>query len=137
MKGAAVRAVAFFGVLYCAVGILFGLLAGRASSHQGLVAWRSAAWAVSAVAFAVHIAYEQLRRRTSSRITALHVSLAAGLGAFGLAVAANVHALTVSPQQSSLLRLLSLAIWPVITAVPAFIVGLVAAILFARVWRSV
>ena len=52
MKGAAVRAVVFFGVLYCAVGILFGLLAGRAPSHQGLVAWRSAAWAVSAVAFA-------------------------------------------------------------------------------------
>jgi hypothetical protein len=54
MKGAAVRAVVFFGVLYCAVGILFGLVAGRAASHQGLVAWRSAAWAVSAVGFAAH-----------------------------------------------------------------------------------
>jgi hypothetical protein len=137
MKGAAVRAVVFFGVLYCAVGILFGLVAGRAASHQGLVAWRSAAWAVSVVAFAAHIAYEQLRLGTSSRITALHVSLAAGLGAFGLAVAANLHVLTVSPQRYSLLRVLSLAIWPVITAVPAFIVGLVAATLFARLRGSV
>ena len=137
MKAAAVRAVLFLGIVYCAVGIVFGLLAGRAASHQGLVAWRWAAWVVSAIAFGAHIVYEQLRLGTSPRITALHVACAAGLGAFGLAVAANVHGLTVSPYRPSLLIVLSLVIWPLITALPAFIVALVAAILFARARRSV
>lgn len=79
------------------------------------------------------IVFEQVRLRGSSRITALHVSSAAGLGAFGLAVAANVHAQSVSPHRHSLLLALSLAIWPVMTTVPAFLAALVAAILFARI----
>ena len=137
MKAAAVRAVLFFGILYCVVGIVSGFFAGRAASHQALVAWRWAAWVVSAIAFGAHIVYEQLRLSSSPRVTALHVSCAAGLGAFGLAVAANVHALTVSPYRPSLLLALSLAIWPVMTAVPAFVVALVAAILFARVLRRI
>jgi hypothetical protein len=112
------------------------LFAGRAASHQGLVAWRWAAWVVSAIAFGAHIVYEQLRLGTSPRITALHVACAAGLGAFGLAVAANVHGLTAA-YPPSLLVVLSLVIWPVMTALPAFIVALVAAILFSRARRSV
>jgi len=137
MRVASVPAVLILGVLYFLAGIVFGELAGQAGSHQMRVAWRWAAWVVSAIAFGAHIVYEQVRLRSSPRITALHVSLAAGLGAFGLAVAANVHAQTVSPQQHSLLLVLSIAIWPVMTALPAFVVALVAAILFARVWRSV
>jgi hypothetical protein len=133
---AAVRAVLFLGLVYCVVGVAFGLLAAHSASHQGLVAWRWAAWVVSAIAFGAHIVYEQLRLGTSPRITALHVCYAAGLGAFGLAVAANVHMLTVSPYRPSLLVVLSLAIWPVMTAVPAFLVGLIVAILFARLWRK-
>lgn len=136
MKAASVRAVLFLGVVYAVAGIVFGALAGQAASHQVRVAWRLAAWVVSAIAFGAHIVYEQLRLRSSPRITALHVASAAGLGAFGLAVAANVHAQTVSPPQHSLLLVLSLAIWPVMTALPAFVVALVAALLFARVRRS-
>jgi hypothetical protein len=137
MKSGAVRAVLLLGVAYLVAGIVFGALAGQAASHQGRVAWRWAAWVVSAAVFGAHIGYEQLRLRSSARMTALHVSSAAALGAFGLAVAANVHAQTVSPHQHSLLLVLSLAIWPALTALPAFIVALVAAMLFARVWRSV
>lgn len=131
------RAVLYLGVVYLTAGLLFGTLAGQAASTQVRVAWRWAAWVVSAIAFGAHIVYEQVRLRSSPRITALHVSAAAGLGAFGLAVAANVHAQTISPHQHSLILLLSLAIWPVMTALPAFVVALVAAILFARAWRSV
>ena len=131
------RAVLYLGVAYLTAGLLFGTLAGQAASTQVRVAWRWAAWVVSAIAFGAHIVYEQVRLRSSPRITALHVSAAAGLGAFGLAVAANVHAQTISPHQHSLILLLSLAIWPVMTALPAFVVALVAAILFARAWRSV
>jgi len=137
MKAAAMRAVLYLGVAYLTAGLLFGTLAGQAASTQVRVAWRWAAWVVSAIAFGAHIVYEQVRLRSSPRITALHVSAAAGLGAFGLAVAANVHAQTISPHQHSLILLLSLAIWPVMTALPAFVVALVAAILFVRAWRSV
>lgn len=137
MKGPAMRAVALVGVLYCVTGIVFGGLAGEAASHQVRGAWRLAAWLVSTIAFGAHIVYEQVRLRSSPRITAFHVSSAVALGAFGLAVAANVHAQIGSQQQYSLLLILSLAIWPVMTALPAFAVALVAAVTFARVWRSV
>ncbi|MBI1876243.1 MAG: hypothetical protein HYS05_20450 [Acidobacteria bacterium] len=137
MKTAAMRAVLYLGVVYLAAGILFGTLAGQAASTQMRVAWRWAAWVVSAIAFGAHIVYEQVRLRSSPRITALHVSSAAGLGAFGLAVAANVHAQSVSPDQHSLILVLSLAIWPVMTALPAFVVALLSATLFARARRNV
>jgi len=136
MKTTATRAMVLLGVFYCVVGLVSGSLAGRAASHQALVAWRWAAWVISAIAFGAHIVYEQVRLHTSPRITALHVSCAAGLGAFGLAVAANIHGLTVSPGRPSLLMVLSLVIWPVMTAVAAFVVALVAAALFARVLGS-
>ena len=137
MKTTAVRVVLLVGIFYCAVGIVLGLLAGRAASHQALVAWRWAAWVISAIAFGAHIVYAQLRLGASPRISALQAACAAGLGAFGLAVAANVHGFTVAPYRPSPLLVLSLAIWPVMTAVAAFVAALVAAFLFARVWRRV
>ena len=124
------------GVMYCSIGIVSGELAARASSHQLLLLSRWAAWVVSAILFGAHIVYEQVRLRSSPRITALHVSSAAGLGAFGLAVAANVHAQTLPAHQAPLLLVLSLVIWPVMTALPAFVVALVATMLFARVTRT-
>jgi hypothetical protein len=119
-------AVLLLGVVYLVVGVGFGSLAGRASSHQIRVAWRLAAWAVSIVAFSSHIAYEQIRRRTAPRQTAARAALAAALGSLGLAVAANVHALAVSGYRP--LYALSLLIWPLATALPAFAVAWVGAI---------
>jgi len=137
MKPSALRAVLCWGLVYCAAGILFGALAGQAASTQGRVTWRWAAWAVSAFAFGAHIVYEQMRLRSSPRLTACRVASAAGLGAFGLAVAANVHAVSVSPGRHSLILLLSLVLWPVMTALPAFVVALVSASLLARARRNV
>src|SRR5260370_21815649 len=131
------RAVVFLSVGYFVVGIVFGEIAGQATSHRVVVAWRWAAWIISVLAFGAHIVFEQVQLRSSPRITALHVSSAAGVGAFGLAVAANIHAQAVSAGQRSLLLALSLGIWPVMTALPAFFVSLVAAILFARVRRLI
>lgn len=133
MKSAAVRVVLLLSVVYTIVGLLSGRFAGQAASPQLRVGWRWAAWIVSAVAFGAHIVYEQIRLRSSLRVTALRVSMAAGLGAFGLAVAANVHAQTASQRQHSLALALSLAIWPIMTALPAFVVALVAAMLLARI----
>ncbi len=135
MKGGARWAVVFVGAGYFVVGMVFGGLAGRAASHQSVVAWRWAAWMISAVAFGSHIVFEQVHLRSSLRITAFHVSSAAAIGAFGLAVAANIPARVAPPGQRSVLLALSLGIWPIMTAPPAFFVAFVAAILFARVRR--
>jgi len=133
MKAAVVRTVLFLGAVYFIVGVVFGAFAGRAASSQGRVAWRWAAWAVSAAVFGAHILYERARARSSPRITALHASSGAALGALGLAIAANVHAHTVGAREHALALALSLAIWPIMTALPAFVVALVVAVLFDRV----
>src|SRR2546425_13045593 len=80
------------GVVYLAVGLIFGALAGSAASHQMVVVWRLAAWVISAAAFGAHVWHEHFRLRNSPRITAWHASAAVALGAFGLAVAARIHA---------------------------------------------
>src|SRR4029450_6421561 len=105
MKAAAIRAVLLLGIFYCAVGLLFGILAGQAGSTEMRMVWRRAAWVVSAIAFEAHLVYDHVRLGGSRRLTALRVSTAAALGAFGLAVAANIHARSVAPDERSPIRL--------------------------------
>src|SRR5215471_1702830 len=113
------RVVVLVGAVYLLVGVLFALPADHAR------AWRLAAWVVSGAAYAIHVGYECLRLRNPLRSAALHVALAAALGAFGLAVAAYVHSLWVATSsQHQRLLLIALVVWPVITSVPAFLVGL-------------
>ncbi len=119
-------------VVYLVAGIAFGALAGAAASHQMRVTWRLAAWVVSAAAFAAHIWYEQVRLRRSPATTALHAASAAALGAFGLAVAAILHAHAVSSHR----HVLAFLVWPVVTALPAFVVALAAAAGLAAVRRT-
>ena len=116
------------GVLYCVIGIVFAL-----PSNQVRL-WRLAAWVISAAVYAAHIGYEHFRMGNSPRATALHAALAVAIGAFGLAVAANLHELWVA---SSYRRSLAVALvaWPVLTALPAFVVALVAAYGLALVRR--
>jgi hypothetical protein len=124
------------GVVYLVAGIAFAALANSSASHQMRITWRLAAWLTSAAAFAAHIGYEHFRLRHSPRSTALHASVAVALGAFALAVAANVHARLVAPSHLGLLAF-ALVAWPVLTAVPAFVVALAAAAGLARTRRSV
>ena len=135
MRGAAVRVV-LLGCVYFAAGIVFATLAGRAVSLDGRIAWRWTAWIVSVLAFGAHIVFEQLRPGSAPRLTALRVSLAAGLGAFGLAAAANVHAQLATDREHSVILLASLVIWPVIIGLPAFVVALVSASVLARLGRK-
>jgi len=128
------RAAILFGLVYVAVGLAFAALAGTAVSDPVRVAWRLAAWFTSAVTFAVHIGYEHVRLRNSPPKTALHAAVAAALGAFGLAVAANVHALWAPSSRPGLLAL-ALLTWPALTAVPAFAVALAVAAVLARMRR--
>src|SRR5712691_13453865 len=94
------RTVLLVGVVYLVTGITFAALAHGAGSNQLRVTWRLAAWVISAAAFAAHIWHEHARLRSSAWTTAFHASLGVALGAFGLAVAANVHALAASSQHS-------------------------------------
>ena len=118
----------FVGLVYLVAGLVFGALAGDASSHQARVAWRLAAWVVSAAAFASHIGYELTRLRSSPTTAALRVSLAAGFGAFGLAVAARIHGQAAGQHFPAW----ALAVWPAITVLPAFVVALVLAASLSR-----
>ena len=84
-----------------------------------------------------HVVYERMRLRHAPLPAAFHVALAVALGALGLAVSANIHSLSVESTSSQRLLLrLSLGIWPVMAAVPAFLVALVASVALARVIRD-
>jgi len=125
-----VRMAVFLGIGYAVVGIVFAIPA------TNMQAWRLAAWVVSAIGYSTHIAYELFRLKNSPGSAALHVALAVGLGAFGLAVGANIHSLSAGSTQHRHLLLLSLGIWPVITALPAFLVAFGTNMVLARVLGS-
>jgi hypothetical protein len=124
----------FFALVYPIVGIAFAALANPSDSSQMRVTWRLAAWLVSAVAFAAHLGYEHFRLRSSPLRVAMHVSVAVALGAFALAVWVNVHAHRGAASRSPLAPL-ALVVFPVVTGAPAFVVGLAAAAVLARMRR--
>jgi hypothetical protein len=114
------------GVASSIIGVGFAL-----PSNQGR-AWRLAVWVASAVVYAAHIAYEQFRLGNSPRAAALHTALAVAVGAFGLAMAANIHEVWVGPSYRRSLAI-ALVAGPVLTAIPAFVVALVGAAALARI----
>jgi hypothetical protein len=118
--------VVLVGVLYFAVGITSAALAGAAGSDQMRFRWRLAAFILSGVVFAAHLAYEHFRLRNRARPAAWHASAAVAFGAFALALAASVHDLA-SPSGYRPRMLIALVAWPLLTAVPAFIVALLVA----------
>jgi hypothetical protein len=119
---------ALLGIGYALVGFTFALPVTHAQ------AWRLAAWAVSAVGYAAHIAFERVRLRNPPGAAALHVASGVALGSFALAVGGNVHSLsTGQTDQHRQLMLLSLAIWPVITAIPAGLIAFAASFVMKRV----
>jgi hypothetical protein len=126
-----VRALILVAVVYAVIGIVFGLLDDSTDPHHVRL-WRLGAWVVSAAVAAVHIGYEHYRLRGSPGAAALHVAGAVALGAFGLALAANVHSMFVTTHGQRSLLLLALVAWPVITAVPAYVAALVVAAALTR-----
>ena len=133
-RGSWIPVALFVGAFYLVAGLVFGELARRAPTHAMLVASRLAAWVVSGIAYAAQIVYGHARLRASVRAIALHASLAVALGAFGLAVAANVHSLTVADRSHAGRLYLALIAWPVLAGLPSFVVALVLAAVLARLW---
>jgi tellurite resistance protein TehA-like permease len=123
--------VVFAAVAYLVAGIVFGHLAKSAGAGQMRITWRWAAWLVSAVVFGIHLWYEHFRLRDRPIRAARDVSIAVALGAFGLAAAANVHALE-SGAPHRLGVTLALVIWPLLAGLPAFVVALVCVLVLAR-----
>jgi hypothetical protein len=122
----------FLGTGYALVGIVFAVPAAHVH------AWRLAAWVVSAIGYGAHIAYERLRLQNSAGSAALHVAFAVALGAFELALRANIHSLSSgSTNHHRQLLLLSLGIWPVITALPAFLIAFATNIVLTRALGNV
>jgi len=81
---------------------------------------------VSAIAFGTHIQHERVTLGGTIFATGLHAATAAALGACGLALAAIVHRHLAGLPRSGLLGA-SLIIWPLITFIPALLVGMAAA----------
>src|SRR5436190_9230739 len=120
------RMVLLVGAVYLVIGIGFAKFSDWATTNAMHLMWRRLAWLVSAFGFAAHIAYEHFRLRNAARANAMHVSCAAALGAFGLAGAANVHEWTsAAPYRASIA--LALVVWPLLTAIPAFVAAMVVA----------
>ena len=120
------RTAILVGVLYLVVGISSSTLAGAAASNQMRSFWRMFAFVISGVVFVAHIGYEHFRLRNTARPTAWHASVGVAFGAFALALAANIHDLgSASGYRPRML--IALVAWPLLTAVPAFIVALVLA----------
>jgi hypothetical protein len=121
-----IRVVILAGVAYFVVGKVFTLSTGNVKL------WRLAAWVVSGAIYAAHISYEHFRLHNRPRVTAQHTALAVALGAFFLAVAATVHALTAVSHAAYWRYLLAFVLWPIVTAVPAFLIALGAAAMLDR-----
>jgi hypothetical protein len=121
-------AALLLGVAYLIVGRVFAV----PGEHAHL--WRLAAWGVSGILFAAHIAYEHFALRSTPRVAAVHVALAVAIGAGGLALAGMVRSLSggsgVRPAWA-----LALILWPAITALPAFLVAVVAGTALGRIKR--
>lgn len=113
------------GLVYFVVGVGLTELSQLFSSNQ-VRAWRLAAWVISGIVFAVHICYEFFRLRGSRVTTALHAALGVMLGAFLLAVSANIHGLWVGSSHPIALAI-SLVVWPALIALPAFVAALATA----------
>jgi O-antigen ligase len=101
-----------------------------ASSPPGVKAWRLAAWLLSLVVFGAQIAIER-RRRLGRVSVAVSVALGVAIGAFVLAALGPFRSHWGDPSRLKL-ALLSLAAWPVLTGVLAFLVALIAGFILDR-----
>jgi len=124
------------GVLYLGIGLISSALAGRAATESLQFAWRLSAFILSGMALTAHVVYEHFRLRNTAWPTAWHAAVGVAIGGFGLALAANIHDLGSATGYRPRM-LIALAAWPLLTAVPAFIVALVMAAVLDRWWNTV
>ena len=118
--------VILVGMIYLAVGLASAELAKSASADRIRFLWRLSPFIISGVVFLAHIAHEHFRLGNTVKWTALRASLAVAVGAFALALLANIHDLGSATGYRPRM-LVAFVAWPILTGVPAFVVGLVLA----------
>jgi hypothetical protein len=125
--------IVFVGVAYAVIGVGSAAL-DDAVWAGGWRPWRVAAWAASLAVAATHIGYEHYRMGAAPGQTAPRAAGAVALGAFGIALGANVHWLrSHTPGQPA--PLLALPLFPLITAIPAFLGAFAVATVLTRLSR--
>lgn len=125
------RTAVVFGIGYIAVGIVTAELSKSASSDNLGLVWRWTAWVLGLFAFGAHLLIEHFRLHNAPRAAAWHASLGVAIGGFGIAAAANIHELMSAHAYRPLLAV-ALVAWPVLTALPAFVVAYAGAAIVAR-----
>lgn len=121
-----ISAALLVGAIYCLIGRVFAL------PFEDVRLARVAAWLLSVILFASHVGYEHFELRSRPKPAATHVAFAVGLGAAGIALAGMIYSLLMT----SVVRpvwLIALFALPVIVAIPAFLVSLLASTLLHRV----
>jgi hypothetical protein len=113
-------------------GVLLALPTQFAPSHAAVVAWRLTAWLACAVTFAIHVGYEHGRLQSPPVRGALHCALAVAAGGFLLAVWIMARPAWDAHAHSSRFAPLALVAFPLVTGIPAFIVGLATLALLRR-----
>ena len=126
-----ISAVILIGIVYFVIGMVFAALANPASDQERFT-WRLAAWVASAIVFATQLGYEHYRLGNSPHVTALHAAMAVAVGAFLLAFKATAGAVMVPSHAPYWRYLLALALWPILTSLPAFLVAFAAATVLAH-----
>ena len=95
-------------------------------------AWRLAAWLVSFLIYTAHFRYERVRPSSATACRWRCTSRpAVAIGAFAVAVAVMMRSIA-RRDRSQPTWLLALVLFPAVTAVPAFLVALVAGVFSAR-----
>jgi len=122
--------VVIWGLAYLVIGIATAALSRGPGPGQIRIMWRWIAWVASAIAFAAQIWYERIRAAVAPARAALRAALAVALGGLLLAVAATNHALRTGSARI-VPQLIALVVWPVLLAIPAFLVAWAAAALLA------
>ena len=110
------------GLLYAALGFVTGELSKSAASPQWQNAWRLSAWPLSFLVFACHFGYERLKLANPPIRAARHVAIAAGLGGLFLALVGPVRT-HWGADDFGRAAVLSLAVWPLLTGIPAFLLA--------------
>ena len=128
-----VRVMVLVGAAYVVIGVVFAALDDSPDPNR-VQMWRLAAWAASGATGAAHILYEQFQRGSAPLTTAMHAAGAIAIGAFGHGLAANVHWLFAAPPGQRM-PLLALPLWPLITALPGFLLAFAAAFVLSRLSR--
>ncbi len=136
--GTATRAwprIVALGLAYFLIGTVTAALSRDPAPGGIRYAWRYAAWLLSAVVFAGQIRYERIRASCAPSTTGLRAALAVAVGGFLLAAWAMGHSLSVGADRIGA-HVIALVAWPVLLAVPAFLVAWAAAALVGAMRRG-